>query len=246
MFASSQRAAKGKRYRNAKHCCYSGYFPWALCRAGWISQCIVCASFIKWNTCIYHSFYALYELIFCSCSNKQVYSQVKAQKKQMRRVTTQLGAPSKNNVLLSWPRSSTQGRVILRITRRFLLSSRCPAHGLCLAAAQRHHGKERFSPCWLLLPHLLKEKKPARLLPCPQISRAATGAGISPKWHRRSLFTSTPFCNHTCQGMLILLSVLHSILGGKAFQSSKIPGEDLPLSNQRIEADPLTHASNQY
>lgn len=136
--------------------------------------------------------------------------------------------------------------VILRITRCFLLSSRCPAHGLCLAAAQRHHGKERFSPCWLLLPHLLKEKKPARLLPCPQISRAATGAGISPKWHRRSLFTSTPFCNHTCQGMLILLSVLHSILGGKAFQSSKIPGEDLPLSNQRIEADPLTHASSQY
>lgn len=69
---------------------------------------------------------------------------------------------AKSSVLLSWPRSSTQGRVILSITHCFLLSSRCRAHGLCLAAAQRHHGKERFSPCWLLLPPPSKGKKKLR------------------------------------------------------------------------------------
>lgn len=63
---------------------------------------------------------------------------------------------AKSSVLLSWPRSSTQGRVIISIMLCFLLGSRCPAHGLCLAAAQQNCGKDRSSPCWVLFPHPLK------------------------------------------------------------------------------------------
>jgi len=41
-----------------------------------------------------------YELIFCSCSNKQVYSQVRTQEKQMGRAKSQLGAPNKEQHIL--------------------------------------------------------------------------------------------------------------------------------------------------
>lgn len=80
-------------------------------------------------------------------------------KSECERLNLDSEPQAKSSTLLSWPRSSTQGWVILSIVLCFLLGSRCPARGLCLAAAQCHHGKERFSPCWLLLTHLLKGEK---------------------------------------------------------------------------------------
>lgn len=155
MFASSQRAAKGKHYRNAKHCCYSAYFPWALRGAGWISWGIVCAYSLKWNTCIPHS---------CSwfpvavLTNKFI-PKLGLTKSKCEGANLCLEPQAESGTLLSWPRSSTRGRVIISITLCFLLGSRCPAHGLCLAAAQHNCGKDRSGPCWVLFPHSLKGAK---------------------------------------------------------------------------------------
>lgn len=133
-----------------------GYFPWALCRAGGISQCYRLCIFLQMKYLHLTLIRALYKLIFCSTSNKQIYSQVRTQKKKYEGPNLKLEPWAK---LLSWPRSSMQGRVILGITLCFLLGARCPAHGLCLAAAQCHCGKERSTPCWLLLPHPLKGER---------------------------------------------------------------------------------------
>lgn len=159
MFASSQRAAKGKHYRNAKHCCYPAYFPWAFRGAGWISRGVVCAYSLKWNTCIPHSCSALSELISCSCANKRVYSQVRTQKKQMWRGKSVPGASSKERHVVVLAQKLRRGRVIISIMLCFLLGSRCPAHGLCLAAARHNCGKHRSGPCWVLFPHSLKGAK---------------------------------------------------------------------------------------
>lgn len=129
--------------------------------------------------------------------NKQVYSQVRTQKKQTWRSRSWPSAPSKEqHVVVLAQKLHARQVVILSIMLCFLLCSRCPTWSMASAwlqhsATVRRRGLAR----WLLLSHPLKGEKlwgcclaPALLgllllLEAPQNS---TG---------NILFTFTPFCD---------------------------------------------------
>lgn len=155
------------------------------------------------------------ELIFCSCANKFI-PRSGLRKGKCEGVNLCLEPQAKGTVLLSWLRTSMPGRiVIISIMLGFLLGSRCPAHGLCMATAQQNSGKDRSDPCWVLFPHSLKGEG---LWGCCLVLRAVTDVESTPEWHRKCWFThiSSCYCIHWW-----VLVVLPIILGGKFFCSHK-------------------------
>lgn len=87
---------------------------------------------------------------------------------------------AKSSMLLSWPRSSMRGRVIISIMLCFLFVSRCPAHGLCLAAAELW--ERQIWPLLAAFSPFSEGRRAVRILPCPQVSRAAIDVESTPEW----------------------------------------------------------------
>mgnify|MGYP001853255846 CR=1 FL=1 len=160
--------------------------------------------------------------------NKQVYSQVRTQKKQTWRFRSWPSAPSKEqHVVVLAQKLHARQVVILSIMLCFLLCSRCPTHGLCLAAAQCHCKKERSVLLFASLPPS-KRRKAVRMLPCPRPSRAAAVVGSSPEWHRKYSIHFHSIHFHPILWLCSLgnaysLSVSHSSLRERAFWFSEIP-----------------------
>lgn len=138
-----------------------------------------------------------------------------------------------------------RGRVIVSIMLCFLLGSRCPAHGLCLAAAQQNCGKDRSGPWWVIFPHSIKGERAVRMLPCPQVSRAATDVESTLEWHRKCLFTHISFCNCCCIAHYswreVYLALRNPMLG-LAFIWSEIEANSLPV----LPVSASKHSSSQH
>lgn len=111
------------------------------------------------------------------------------------RARSRPSAPSKELHVVLAQKLRARQVVILSITLCFLLGSRCPASGFCLAASLCHHGKERSIPLVSSLPPS-KGRKAVRMLPCPCLSRAATVVGSSPKM-TQEIFYLLQLCSVT-------------------------------------------------
>lgn len=130
-----------------------GYFPWALCRPGGISQCITSAYFLKWNTCIWHSFVPFTSWFSAAVLTNKFIPKLGHRKRNMK---GQISSWSPEQNCCPGPEAPCKAELFLASCFAFSLA---PGALYLASAWLQHSATERSTPCWLLLHHPLKGER---------------------------------------------------------------------------------------
>lgn len=178
MFASSQRAAKGKHYRNAKHCCYSAYFPWALHGAGWMSQGMsVCIPSNEIPAFLTPAVPFMSWFSSAVLTNKFI-PKLGLRKSKCKGANLCLELQAESGTLLSWPTASLHAR-----------QSYCQHHALLSPWLQvplpvcstAELWETQIRPLLGAFSPFSKGRRAVKMLPWRQVSRAATDVESIPR-----------------------------------------------------------------